>query len=397
MSRRVVLETHAYNAEKTVERTILSVLAQTYENWEWHIYENGATDKTGEIIKKYAEQDSRIRHYSNRSNNPLNTYLFLASHANFKCYSDDDCFTYICADDTFEPEYMQEMLAFLSEHYLDVGSCISKYTDAVTGELKNKFMLQENIFCRTPEDFSNNFQTLYPFYRELWGHMITFKVLRCISYAVYAQYLNARAYSFLALNLEILTKANSVGILAKPLHTYYVSSNSLAHRAVLKISRQAHFSSLATHLKSFLIKKCGCITKSNHVFVLSRTLKSMNDYLPILFKAPDEVANLLFLHKMLSFGSTLEAFNNAEVSRELKEEFCKRAYNWLKEVLINKKLEKPIALPDRAGEIEYLASGGVDSLGYKLINPQNVSAPTVISYALDIHNFIAKHCFKVLS
>lgn len=49
----------AYNAEKYIEQTAASVLAQTWEDWELLIVENGSTDRTREIVTKMT--DARIR------------------------------------------------------------------------------------------------------------------------------------------------------------------------------------------------------------------------------------------------------------------------------------------------------------------------------------------------
>ena len=48
-----------YNGEKTIKETILSVLNQTFEDWELIIINDGSTDSTIEIITQI--QDNRIR------------------------------------------------------------------------------------------------------------------------------------------------------------------------------------------------------------------------------------------------------------------------------------------------------------------------------------------------
>lgn len=53
--------TPAYNAEQHLSECIESVLAQTYENWEYLIVDNRSTDATHEIAQRYAKQDPRIR------------------------------------------------------------------------------------------------------------------------------------------------------------------------------------------------------------------------------------------------------------------------------------------------------------------------------------------------
>lgn len=51
----------AFNAEITIEESILSILNQTYQNWELIIVDDGSTDKTNEISSKYAASDKRIK------------------------------------------------------------------------------------------------------------------------------------------------------------------------------------------------------------------------------------------------------------------------------------------------------------------------------------------------
>lgn len=49
-----------YNAERYVAQSIESVLAQTYQNWELLITDDGSTDKSVEIVSKYCTKDDRI-------------------------------------------------------------------------------------------------------------------------------------------------------------------------------------------------------------------------------------------------------------------------------------------------------------------------------------------------
>ena len=49
----VSIITVCYNSEKTIERTIQSVLNQTYQDYEYIIVDGASTDKTLDIIKRY--------------------------------------------------------------------------------------------------------------------------------------------------------------------------------------------------------------------------------------------------------------------------------------------------------------------------------------------------------
>jgi glycosyltransferase involved in cell wall biosynthesis len=52
-----------YNRASIIGETLSSVLAQTYENWECIIVDDGSTDNTDELIQDYMDKDSRFRYY----------------------------------------------------------------------------------------------------------------------------------------------------------------------------------------------------------------------------------------------------------------------------------------------------------------------------------------------
>ena len=57
--------TPLYNAEKYLAECIESVIAQSYQNWEYVIVDNQSQDNSLKIARSYAERDPRIRVYEN--------------------------------------------------------------------------------------------------------------------------------------------------------------------------------------------------------------------------------------------------------------------------------------------------------------------------------------------
>jgi glycosyltransferase involved in cell wall biosynthesis len=61
----VSVVTPVYNTDKYLPECIESVLAQTFQNWEYVIVNNCSTDRSLEIARHYAELDARIRVHTN--------------------------------------------------------------------------------------------------------------------------------------------------------------------------------------------------------------------------------------------------------------------------------------------------------------------------------------------
>ena len=66
MNDLVSIISPSYNCEKFIAKTIDSVLAQTYENWELIIVDDCSTDNTDAVVAKY--NDKRIKYLKNDKN-----------------------------------------------------------------------------------------------------------------------------------------------------------------------------------------------------------------------------------------------------------------------------------------------------------------------------------------
>ncbi len=121
----------AYNAERSINTAIDSVIDQTYENWELLIINDGSTDNTDNIINEYS--DPRIRIFSQ-----TNMGVSTARNTGLKNMK-GDYFCFLDADDSMPPDSIKCRVNYLSQkqdiNFLDGSILIyDKNLRVVTGE-----------------------------------------------------------------------------------------------------------------------------------------------------------------------------------------------------------------------------------------------------------------------
>ena len=100
-----------YNCEKYVEQSILSVVEQTFPDWELIICDDGSKDGSLQIAKEYEKQDSRVHVIQNQVNSGVsvarNKALEIAK-GKYICLLD--------SDDLYDKNYLEKQIAFIKEH-----------------------------------------------------------------------------------------------------------------------------------------------------------------------------------------------------------------------------------------------------------------------------------------
>ena len=103
-----------YNSEESISESIDSLLSQTYKNLEILISDDGSTDSTKEICKKFQLKDERVLFSSNKKNVGLTKSLNnLAQKASGSLIARHD------ADDISLPYRIEEQIQFMKTKKLD--------------------------------------------------------------------------------------------------------------------------------------------------------------------------------------------------------------------------------------------------------------------------------------
>jgi glycosyltransferase involved in cell wall biosynthesis len=110
-SPRVSVGLPVYNSEAYVGDAIDALLGQSYEDFELVISDNASTDSTGEICRRYAKRDSRVRYFRQLRNvglSPNHNFVFRQSRG--------ELFKWAAADDLYGRNLLRSCVDALDEH-----------------------------------------------------------------------------------------------------------------------------------------------------------------------------------------------------------------------------------------------------------------------------------------
>ncbi len=114
-----------YNGEKYLRDAIDSILAQTYTDFEFVIYDDCSTDRTSEIILSYS--DRRIVYRHNNTNQGLTKNLADGLNRSNACY-----IVRMDADDIAYPQRLEKQVLYMNEHpeISILGSAVSYFKES---------------------------------------------------------------------------------------------------------------------------------------------------------------------------------------------------------------------------------------------------------------------------
>ena len=105
---RLTLGLPAYNGEQFLGEAIDALLAQTFTDFELIVSDNGSTDRTGEIVQRYAAQDPRVRYVRHAVNRGSSfNHNFVIDEAR------GELFKWVSDDDLYAPELLARCIAAL--------------------------------------------------------------------------------------------------------------------------------------------------------------------------------------------------------------------------------------------------------------------------------------------
>ena len=144
----------AYNAEKTIEQAINSVLNQTYTNFELLVVDDCSKDRTVGLVKSIAATDGRVRLISNEKNSGVS---FTRKHGLEE--ANGSWIAILDSDDAWTPEKLEKQielqnrtnadLLFTGSAFMDSdGNLIDWYLHAPS-EVTYRQLLKQNVLSNS--------------------------------------------------------------------------------------------------------------------------------------------------------------------------------------------------------------------------------------------------------
>lgn len=144
MAARISVIIPVYNMEQYIEKSVRSVTNQTWQDLELIVVDDGSTDATGEILRRLANEDARIR-VVHRKNGGVsaarNTGLAEAS---------GEYVAWLDGDDWMEPTALKRLMQAIEENGASMAAC--NYDNvARSGAREQRYTQSENEIISGPD------------------------------------------------------------------------------------------------------------------------------------------------------------------------------------------------------------------------------------------------------
>ena len=132
MDKLVSVIVPIYNVEKYLEKCLKSIINQSYQNIEILLINDGSTDSSLEICKKYKKIDKRIK-IINKKNGGLSS-----ARNTGLTYANGEIISFIDSDDFIAKDYIEKLYYCMQKYDSDISIC-GRYSVYENGKKRCKY------------------------------------------------------------------------------------------------------------------------------------------------------------------------------------------------------------------------------------------------------------------
>lgn len=260
----ISIVTRAYNVESYIQECADSVLGQSFTDFEWIVLDNGSTDRTSDLLKVYARQDSRIRLFVNEKNyNKIESCEEYYSYVDLLKETRGKYLTDLDSDDILHRDFLKILYQAAQAQNADIAAAGSiQFKNNNIEDIKQE-VLPKAFYDKDITQMGVNINDFYDVFRPVWGKL----VIRDL-YLDNLNYLFKRpsgltfggdTYTM----LRLLQLANSCVCVEQPLYYYRLRDNSISWNNYYKGRYQSY--DIIFYEGFRLLKKWNQNTSSNFI------------------------------------------------------------------------------------------------------------------------------------
>lgn len=209
----------AYNCEKYICRTIESVLNQQYENYEILIIDDGSTDNTYNLCKKYTQDNSKIKCFSKK-----NEGVSSARNDGIK-YATGDYILFLDADDYFLDNALNVLNKTIEKNRCELVKFRyiieqKRYYNRIEIKTKLNQIIYKKDYAKEiyPNIFSSDFS-------NVWSCAFKKENIKELSFAKDIKFGEDNLFM-----IKSLLKSKSIYYVDEELYIYYLNSESATNK-----------------------------------------------------------------------------------------------------------------------------------------------------------------------
>ena len=250
-----------YNAGKYLENCLSSIQQQTYENLEVILVDDGSTDDSNEICKKYELTDSRFKLHTQE-----NGGRSAARNAGLSLIS-GELIGFVDSDDWIDKDMFEVMQTALVENQADIVQCSYYY---------HKGVEVQDMSLREKEWHLDRVQALELLFRDkeiknfLCNKLFKKELFAGISFAI------GKNFEDVAVVYQLFDKSQKVVCLPIAKYHYLVSTTSISHAA---FSVKDKFDYLDALNAQYYFANSKGLWKKSSVVLTKKYLSIMGDFL----------------------------------------------------------------------------------------------------------------------
>lgn len=212
-----------YQAENFLEQSVGSVLAQSFQDWELLLVDDGCRDGSPKLCDRFAQQDQRIRVFHRKKNAGVSEARNLGLHE-----AKGEYIAFLDADDAFLPSALETLLELLERTGADSAGC-AHLNVTPNGSQQPELLLPAGVYDRE----AVRERIVYPLLGDrlqipvfngfIWRFLFSAKLLRGISFE--GAYLEDELFL-----MEYFCIAKKLAVTEEPLYRYLMNPNSATHK-----------------------------------------------------------------------------------------------------------------------------------------------------------------------